>query len=114
MLAITDMFVLPSLWEGLPTAIIEAMAAGCPVVATAVAGTPEVVIDGETGFLVNPRDPKALAQKIRLLLQDQALCKKMGEAGAKRAREHFSLERMVQEYEALYKQLALSGRNYTP
>ena len=113
-LAITDIFVLPSLWEGLPTAIIEAMAAGCPVVATAVAGTPEVVLDGETGFLVSPRDPQALAQKIRLLLQDHALRRKMGEAGAKRAKAYFSIERMVREYEALYKQLVLSKGKHTP
>ncbi len=104
-LSITDIFVLPSLWEGLPTAIIEAMAAGCPVVATAVGGTPEVVIDGETGFLVPPRDPKALTQKIKLLLQDQALRERMGQAGTKRAKEHFALEKMVREYEALYESL---------
>jgi len=104
-LAITDIFLLPSLWEGLPTAIIEAMAAGCPVVATAVAGTPEVVIDGETGFLVPPQDPVALARKIKLLLQDQPLREKMCLAGTKRAREHFSLEKMVREYETLYREL---------
>jgi glycosyltransferase involved in cell wall biosynthesis len=107
-LAITDIFVLPSLWEGLPTALIEAMAAGCPVVATAVAGTPEIVNEGRTGFLVSPRDPKALAERMKLLLQDQALCKNMGQAGAKRAKEDFSIERMVREYEALYRQL-ISG-----
>ena len=104
-LAITDIFVLSSLWEGLPTAIIEAMAAGCPVVATAVGGTPELVIDGETGFLVYPRDARALAQKIKFLLQDQSLRERMGKDGTQRVKEHFSMERMVQEYEALYKQL---------
>jgi len=71
-LAVTDIFVLPSLWEGLPTAIIEAMAAGCPVVATAVGGTSEVVADGETGLLVPPRDPDALAKGMKLLLQSRA------------------------------------------
>ena len=104
-LAITDIFVLPSLWEGLPTAIIEAMAAGCPVVATAVAGTPEVVMDRETGFLVNSRDREALAQKIAKLLKDPQLRETMGEAGVKRIKEHFSLEKMVQNYEALYENL---------
>lgn len=104
-LAITDIFVLPSLCEGLPTAIIEAMAAGCPVLATAVAGTPEIVIDGETGFLVNSRDPEALAQKIAKLLKNPQLREKMGEAGVKRIEEHFTLEKMVRSYEALYRNL---------
>ncbi len=111
-LAITDIFVLPSLWEGLPTAIIEAMAAGCPVVATAVAGTPEVVIDGETGFLVASLDAEAFAGKIRLLLRDESLRKQIGEAGAKRAKEQFTLEEMVKKYEALYRQLASSRSSY--
>ena len=104
-LVVTDVFVLPSLVEGLPTAVIEAMAAGCPVVATAVAGTPEVVVDGETGFLVPPQDPEALARKMKLLLQDQPLRAKMCLAGTKRVREHFSLEKMVREHEALYREL---------
>lgn len=104
-LAITDIFVLPSLWEGLPTAIIEAMAAGCPVVATAVAGTPEVVVDCETGFLVNSRDPEALGQKMAKLLKDSQLRQEMGQAGMKRIEEHFRLEKMVRGYEALYRHL---------
>ena len=109
-LAITDIFVLPSLWEGLPTAIIEAMAAGCPIVASNVAGTPEVVVDGETGFLVPPRDPRALAEKIKLLLQDKTLREKMGRAGIERVKQHFTIERMVREYEDLYRKLMEARR----
>lgn len=109
-LAITDFLVLSSLWEGLPTAIIEAMAAGCPVVATAVGGSPELIIEGQTGFLVRPRDSRALAQKMRLLLEDPKLCKNMGKAGAERAKEYFSLERMVREYESLYKRFMSKNR----
>jgi len=109
-LAITDIFVLPSLWEGLPTAIIEAMAAGCPVVATNVAGIPEVVVDGKTGFLVPPRDPQALADKIKLLLQDQALRERMGQAGIERVKQHFTIERMVRKYEGLYRKLMEARR----
>ena len=104
-LSITDIFVLPSLLEGLPTVVIEAMAAGCPVVATAVAGTPEVVIDGKTGFLVNSRDSEALAQEIAQLLKDPLLRQKMGETGVRRVEEHFALEKMVRSYEALYRDL---------
>ena len=63
-LATLDLFVLPSLWEGMLNAVLEAMAAGLPVVATAVGGTAEVVVDGVTGLLVTPRDPDALANAI--------------------------------------------------
>jgi len=109
-LAITDIFVLPSLWEGLPTAAIEAMAAGCPVVATNVAGTPEVIVDRKTGFLVPPCDPQALADKIKLLLQDQVLRERMGQAGIERVKQHFTIERMVREYEDLYRKLMKARR----
>lgn len=105
-LAITDIFVLSSLWEGLPTAIIEAMAAGCPVVATAVGGIPEVVVDGVTGFLVPPKNVTALAEKIKLLLRDEGLRQRMGQAGAKRVKQQFTIEHMVSKYEELYRKLA--------
>jgi glycosyltransferase involved in cell wall biosynthesis len=110
-LALLNVFVLPSLWEGLPIALLEAMAAGLPVVATAVGGTPEVVIDGVTGFLVPPRDPEALADAILRLLRDPDLRQRMGEAGRARVTEHFSVEQMVRKTEALYEQLlAEKGR----
>jgi len=108
-LTVTDIFVLPSLWEGLPTAIMEAMAAGCPVVATAVGGTPELVVDRRTGFLVPPQDSGALMRKIVEFLADLDLRKKMGEAGTKHVRENFGLEQMVQKYEALYQELKSSS-----
>ena len=104
-LATLDLFVLPSLWEGLPNALLEAMAAGLPVVATAVGGTPEVVVDGVTGFLVPPRDPQALADAILRLLRDPELRQRMGEAGRARVAAHFSIEQMVHKTEALYEQL---------
>jgi glycosyltransferase involved in cell wall biosynthesis len=86
-------------------AILEAMAAGLPVVATAVGGTPEVVVDGVTGFLVPPRDPEALADAILCLLRDPELRKRMGTVGRARVTEHFSVEQMVGKTEALYEQL---------
>jgi glycosyltransferase involved in cell wall biosynthesis len=104
-LALLDVFVLPSLWEGLPIALLEAMAAGLPVVATRVGGVPEVVVDGVTGLLVPPRDPEAFSKAILKLLQDPDLRQKMGQAGRERVMEHFSAERMVQDTEALYQQL---------
>ena len=104
-LSALDLFVLPSLWEGLGIAILEAMAAGLPVVATRVGGIPEVVEDRVTGLLVPPRDPEALAKAIIALLQDRERAKDMGRAGRERVEKHFSVERMVQQTEALYEEL---------
>ncbi len=100
-----DLFVLPSLWEGLPLVLLEAMAAGLPVVATAVGGTPEVVVDGVTGLLVPPHDPQSLAQAIIRLLGDPDLRRRMGQAGRERVERHFTVERMVRETESLYEML---------
>ena len=86
-------------------AVLEAMAAGLPVVATAVGGTPEVVVDGVTGLLVPPRDPHALAEAILRLLRDPDLRKRMGGAGRERVAAHFSVEQMVQRTEKLYEHL---------
>ncbi len=104
-LAALDVFVLTSDWEGMSNALLEAMAAGLPVVATAVGGTPDVVVDGLTGLLVPPRDPQALAGGILRLLQDPALRQRMGHAGRQRVTEHFSVEQMVCKTESLYEQL---------
>jgi glycosyltransferase involved in cell wall biosynthesis len=100
-----DLFVQPSLHEGLPNTVLEAMAAGLPVAATSVGGTPEVVVDGATGLLVSPRNPEALAQAITTLLRDSDLRRKMGRAGQERVARHFSVERMVQQTQDLYEQL---------
>jgi glycosyltransferase involved in cell wall biosynthesis len=100
-----DLFVQPSLHEGLPNTVLEAMAAGLPVVATGVGGTPEVVVDGITGLLVPPRDPDALAQAITRLLHDPDLRLQMGQAGRERVASHFTVARMVEQTEQLYEQL---------
>jgi len=106
-----DLFVLPSLWEGLPNAVLEAMVAALPVVATMVGGTLEVVVDGVTGLLVPPRDPQALAQAINALLGDPERRYKMGQAGRERVRQRFSVKRMVEETESLYEQLLAEKLN---
>ncbi|MFQ5753426.1 MAG: glycosyltransferase [bacterium] len=98
-----DIFVLPSLSEGLPNVILEAMACKKPVVATAVGGIPEAIIDGVTGSLVPPQDSNALAQAIGRLLKNRKLAEEMGKKSRLRVEEKFSLQHEVSEFEKLYK-----------
>lgn len=100
-----DLFVLPSLWEGLPSVILEAMAAGKPVVATAVGGIPEIVKDGQMSLLVPPRDPDALAQAIIKLLQNKELAQRMGQAGRRWVKDHFTIDKTVAQTEEIYDSL---------
>jgi glycosyltransferase involved in cell wall biosynthesis len=102
LLAEIDVLALPSWTEGLPLVVLEAMAYRKPVVATPVGGTPEVVVDGETGLLVPPRDPGALAAALRRLLDDPDLRAKMGAAGFERVRARFSAEAMSERVLAIY------------
>ena len=106
LLSVMDIFVLPSCSrEGLSISIIESMAAGKPVVATDVGGIPEAVEDGETGLLVPPRNPGALANAIIELLQNPGKAKAMGERGRTRLKEKFTSKRMLSELENLYEAL---------
>jgi len=101
-----DLFVLPSLWEGFPNVIIEAMAQNVLVVATRVGGVPELIKDNETGFLVKPRDGKALAERINYVLNLPEKEKKKIEENARRVvKKEFSIEKMLKEYEKLYASL---------
>ncbi len=102
---IFDVFVLPSLNEGMGRVLVEAMAAGKPVVASRVGGVPEVVRHGETGILVAPRDEDAIAESINQLLADPARAGGMGKKGRQCCRE-FSLEAMIEKLDALYRDLA--------
>jgi glycosyltransferase involved in cell wall biosynthesis len=105
LLAAADLFVLSSDSEGLPMSVLEAMAAGLPVVATAVGGIPELVDHGETGLLVPPRDSAALADAIRRTAGDPQLRDRLGEASRRRARDEFSIERCRQRHLELYRAL---------
>jgi glycosyltransferase involved in cell wall biosynthesis len=100
-----DVVVLPSFTEGLPNVALEASAAGVSVVATAVGGTPEVVADRETGFLVPPGRPEAIAAKVGDLLRDPGLRSRMGEAGRARMRELFTFDAQAAAYLRLFSTL---------
>jgi glycosyltransferase involved in cell wall biosynthesis len=99
-----DVFALSSLWEGLPRVLPQAMAAGLPVVATAVDGNAEAVTDGANGILVPPGDPGAMAGALVRLLDDPDLAARMGEAGQASVQE-FSARKMVDDIAALYEAL---------
>ena len=109
LLAASDYFVLPSLWEGLPMALIEAMASGLPIVATDVSGTRQVMVPGETGIVVPPGDAQQLAAAIRELLSDSARAQAMG-AAAQRRIEDFSAKKQAQEHIALYRREWIGSR----
>jgi glycosyltransferase involved in cell wall biosynthesis len=105
LLAALDVAVLSSDYEGTPLSVMEYMAAGKPVVATRVGGVPEVVEDGVTGVLVEPRDPAALAAAVVGLVSDGERAVRMGEAGRERQRREFSIEAATGKAEALYEEL---------
>ena len=108
-----DLFVLPSHWEGMPNSVLEAMAASLPVVATWVDGTPEVVVDGETGWLVPPSDPDGLADGILAALQDPVGRREMGKKGRQRVEGDFSLEHYVDGFVRVYRDLCRRQRDCT-
>jgi glycosyltransferase involved in cell wall biosynthesis len=104
--AASDVFALPSAQpEPFAGVVMEAMCMGKPVVATAIGGSLDQVVDGETGYLVQPANPDALAEKILVLIADPALRRQMGEAGMERVRTHFALQAMVERLEAVYSEI---------
>lgn len=103
-----DIYIQPSLWEGLCITVVEAMASGLPIVATSVGGIPESVVDGYNGFLVLPRNPEVLAAKILELVENHDLRVKMGRASRKIAEEKYSLHEMVRRVEETIDDLVVS------
>ncbi|MEW6088953.1 MAG: glycosyltransferase family 4 protein [bacterium] len=103
--AAMDILVLPSVYEGCSRIILESMACGKPVVATNSGGTPEILKDGISGFLIKPENSEALAEKIAVMVHDIAAAKKMGETGRKIAEENFSIEKNVEQIEKIYLEL---------
>ncbi len=105
-LSVFDIFCLASLWEGLPNVLLETMALGLPVVASAVDGVPEVVENGKTGVLVAPSDPAALAKALRDLAEDPARRAALGASAHAVIKEKFTLRRMLDEYQNAYDAVA--------
>ena len=105
-----DVYCLPSLYEGFPVAILEAMAAALPVVATRVSGIPEAVIPGETGELVEPEDVAALAAALAGILADPARARALGEAGREMLARRFSIDAVARDYLELWQELLQPGK----
>ena len=103
-----SVFVLPSVSEATPVTILEAMATGLPVVATRVGGVPQLVLDQQTGLLVNPSDPEALAEALSVYISDEQVRASHGAAGRAHVEARYSVEAMVAGYEALYNRKPLS------
>jgi len=113
MLSAMDIFVFPSLWEGLGNALLEAMAAGKPVIATNIPPIREVINSEQAGILVPPADPAAIASAVRLLLQDRALAASLGKTSQERAFSSFGIDRTVTMYLDLYKGiLSMKGMSF--
>ncbi|OGS22834.1 MAG: hypothetical protein A2252_06150 [Elusimicrobia bacterium RIFOXYA2_FULL_39_19] len=105
LLSKTDIFILPSLWEGTPNVILEAMIARKPVVATRVGGIPEIIKDNQSGLLVAPTDSKDLAEKIKYLIKNNDKALALGKAANETVLNRFSMKTMVSETENLYRRL---------
>jgi L-malate glycosyltransferase len=113
-LAAADIFVLPSRSEAFPNAVVEAMAAGLPIVASAVGGIMELIADDGTGLLVPPDDPASLAARLRELMADPSRGERLGGAARREALSRYSFERMVAEFDRLYvHQLTVRGARST-
>lgn len=102
----SNLFLFPSRHEGMPNAVLEAMAGGLPVIATRIAGNEEIVLDGETGLLVESENVEQLSDAVRKLLSDYVLCKKMGYASRERVEQKYTWKKCAVSYQAILQQAA--------
>ena len=111
LLASTRIFILPSLYEGFPLALLEAMASGCAVIGSDAGGIPDIITNAKTGFIVNRGDFRALAERIRLLLSDIELREKLGKSGREHVHKKFRWVNTARSISQIYKRLYLSKMN---
>ena len=97
-----DVFVLPSYFEGQPVSILEAMSYSCAIVASRIGGIPQMIQDGETGILVEPKNAEALRQGLEKALADDMLCERLGKAARKKVAEEFSMEKNMEQLLGIY------------
>jgi glycosyltransferase involved in cell wall biosynthesis len=108
--ALMDVFVHPSLRDGMPNALLEAMACGRPVAASTAGGIPDVVRDGRDGLLVPPGDARALGRAILRLLEDRRMARALARSGRERVARDFSPRREAESYQSLYRRLRAAAR----
>jgi glycosyltransferase involved in cell wall biosynthesis len=113
LMAVADLFVLPSLSEAMPMALLEAMAAGVPIVATAVQGIEQVVTSHETGLIVPPGDSSRLADAIKLILTHPERARRMGRSAQQYVTDNYSAAKQASEYLALYRAV-LTPKRFVP
>lgn len=101
-----DIFVFPTYFEGQPVSVLEAMAYRCGIVASAVGGIPQMIADGQTGLLTEPKDKESLKSALRKLLAEPELCRTLGEAAGEKVKREFSLEKSVSRLTEIYRELA--------
>jgi glycosyltransferase involved in cell wall biosynthesis len=107
-----DVFVLPSLAEGIANTILEAMASALPIVATRVGGTPELVIEGVTGMMVPAADPMNMAEAIHTYIRNPGLRRQHGDAGRERIEREFNVKDMTRRYQTVYDALLNQRESY--
>ncbi len=112
LLSCCDLSVLPSEAEAMPNSVLESMAAGLPVVATRVGGTPEIIVDGVDGLLVPPQDSQALAQAMLHVLQDADFARRLSRSGQEKMQTHFGFDRLIAQLEQLYSNAVLGMKDF--
>lgn len=109
-----DIYVLPSYFEGQPVSVLEAMAYECAVAASDTGGIPDMIVDGQTGLLLPPKDADALAQKLLTLLADADLCRKLGANARRKIESEFSMEQNIERLLAIYRAISGDGKTRKP